>query len=94
MCIRDSRCPFLRQRQGQIDRRRAFADPALARGYSDDVLYALKRFQIALHGVRNDLEAHIGDDVGDAWNGRNCRNHRIPNAFKLSFRGVAKVDIH
>jgi hypothetical protein len=73
---------FGQQCEGEIDRRRRFAD-ALAGGDGDDVLDAGDQLHPALHSVRHDFGAHR-----DACTRRVGRFQRVddlaPDEFKLA----------
>ena len=86
-------CALLRQRQRQIDRRRAFADAALAGSHGDDVLHAGQGFERCLDGMGDNLETHIGIHAADPRHGRHRLFHQPPDAFDLRLRRIAQFDL-
>ena len=84
---------FSGQGQGQVDRGGAFANAALARGDSDDVLDVGQQLHAALHAVAGDFDRDIDRHIGHARHRLDGGNQRFAQAGQLAFGGVAQLDI-
>ena len=84
---------FLGQRQGQVDRRRALADAALAGGHGDDVLDARHQLDAELHRMGNDLAEDVGRHIADARQGAHGGDHLLADGVDLRLGRIAEFDV-
>jgi len=81
------------QRQREVDRGRALAHAALARGDRDDVLDVRQQLHAALHRVRDHLAHDIGADVLDPGHAARRGDQRPAQRRDLALGRIAELDV-